>query len=166
MAEFMLKGNTFNTIGNLPEVGADAPNCTLVGADLSEIELGGYKGKRVVLNIFPSIDTDVCAASVRRFNDEAGKLDNTAVVCVSMDLPFAHGRFCGAEGLENVVSCSDFRDGAFGRAYGVRIVDGPLQGLCARSIVVVNEEGNVIYTELCPETVEEPNYDAALASLK
>ncbi len=166
MAQFMLKGNTFNTSGNLPEIGSDAPNCTLVGADLSEIELASYKGKRVVLNIFPSIDTDVCAASVRRFNDEAGKLENTAVVCVSMDLPFAHGRFCGAEGLENVISCSDFRDGAFGRAYGIRIVDGPLQGLCARSIVVVNEEGNVLYTELCPETVEEPNYEAALNALK
>ncbi len=166
MAEFMLKGNTFNTIGKLPAVGADAPSCILVGADLSEIDLSSYSGKRVVLNIFPSIDTAVCAASVRRFNEEAGKLENTAVVCVSGDLPFAHGRFCGAEGLENVVSCSDFRDGAFGRAYGVRIIDGPLQGLCARSIVVVNEEGNVVYTELCPETVEEPNYDAALAALK
>lgn len=166
MAEFKLKGNTFHTVGDLPAVGNDAPDCTLVAADLSEVVLGSYKGQRVVLNIFPSIDTDVCAASVRRFNAEAGKLENTSVVCVSMDLPFAHGRFCGAEGLDDVVSCSDFRDGAFGRAYGIRIADGPLQGLCARSVVVVNEEGNVIYTELCPETVEEPNYEAALAALK
>jgi thiol peroxidase len=166
MAEFKLKGNTFHTCGNLPAVGADAPDCTLVGKDLGEIKLGSYKGKRVVLNIFPSLDTAVCAASVRRFNAEAANLENTVVVCVSGDLPFAHGRFCTTEGLENVVSASDFREGAFGKAYGVRIVDGPLQGLCARSVVVVNEGGDVIYTELCPETVEEPNYDAALAVLK
>jgi thiol peroxidase len=166
MAEFKLKGNTFHTCGELPAVGADAPDCTLVGKDLSEIQLGSYKGKRVVLNIFPSLDTAVCAASVRRFNAEAANLENTVVVCVSGDLPFAHGRFCTTEGLENVVSASDFREGAFGKAYGVRIVDGPLQGLCARSVVVVNEGGDVIYTELCPETVEEPNYDAALAVLK
>lgn len=166
MAEFKLKGNVFHTIGDLPAVGADAPDCTLVGADLSEIKLGDYAGKRVVLNIFPSLDTAVCAASVRRFNQAASSLDNTVVVCVSMDLPFAHGRFCTTEGLEDVVSASDFREGAFGRAYGVRIVDGPLQGLTARSVVVVNAEGNVVYTELCPETVEEPNYEAALAALK
>lgn len=163
MAEFKLKGNTFHTVGNLPAVGADAPDCTLVGKDLSEIKLGSYKGKRVVLNIFPSLDTAVCAASVRRFNAEASKLENTVVVCVSGDLPFAHGRFCTTEGLENVVSASDFREGAFGKAYGVRIVDGPLQGLCARSVVVVNEDGDVIYNQLCPETVEEPDYEAALA---
>jgi thiol peroxidase len=119
-----------------------------------------------VLNIFPSLDTDVCAASVRRFNQEAGDLQNTKVVCVSMDLPFAHGRFCTTEGLENVVTASDFRDAAFARAYGVHITDGPLQGLCARSVVVVNEDGDVVYTELCPETVEEPDYEAALAVLK
>ncbi|MBU0552785.1 thiol peroxidase [Myxococcota bacterium] len=166
MAEFKLKGNIFHTHADLPAVGADAPDCTLVGADLSEIKLGGYKGQRVVLNIFPSLDTPVCAASVRRFNQAASSLDNTIVVCVSMDLPFAHGRFCTTEGLNDVVSASDFREGAFGRAYGVRIIDGPLQGLCARSVVVVNEEGRVVYTELCPETVEEPNYEAALAALK
>ena len=166
MAEFKLKGNSFNTVGNLPAVGSDAPDCTLVGADLGEIKLGDYKGKRVVLNIFPSLDTAVCAASVRRFNTDASDLDNTVVVCVSGDLPFAHSRFCTTEGLENVVSASDFREGAFGQAYGVRIVDGPLKGLCARSVVVVNEKGDVVYTELCPETVEEPNYEAALAVLK
>jgi len=165
MAEFKLKGNPFNTIGDLPSVGADAPDCTLVGADLSPVHLGGFKGQRVVLNIFPSIDTDVCAASVRRFNEEAAKLDNTKVVCVSMDLPFAAGRFCSAEGIDNVITASDFRDGAFGRAYGVRIADGPLAGLTARSVVVVGEDGNVLHAELCPETVEEPDYAAALAVL-
>jgi thiol peroxidase len=170
MAEFKLKGNTFHTTGNLPAVGADSPDCTLVGKDLSDVVLGSYKGKRVVLNIFPSLDTEVCAASVRRFNTEASGLDNTVVVCISMDLPFAHGRFCTTEGLDNVVTASAFRTdprgGAFGDAYGVKIADGPLAGLLARSVVVVNEEGNVVYTELCEETVEEPNYDAALAALK
>ncbi len=165
MAEFTLKGTTFHTVGQLPAVGADAPDCTLVGKDLSEIKLGDYKGQRVVLNIFPSLDTAVCAASVRRFNTEASALANTVVVCVSMDLPFAHGRFCTTEGLENVVTASDFRAGAFGQAYGVRITDGPLQGLCARSVVVVDENGDVVYTELCPETIEEPDYEAALAAL-
>ncbi|MBD3219766.1 thiol peroxidase [bacterium] len=166
MAEFKLKGNPFHTVGDLPAAGADAPDCTLVGKDLDEVVLGGFKGKRVVLNIFPSIDTDVCAASVRRFNEEAAKLDDTAVICVSMDLPFAAGRFCGAEGIENVVTASDFRDGAFGRAYGVRIADGPLQGLLARAVVVVDENGDVVHSQLCPETVEEPDYDAALSALK
>lgn len=165
MAEFKLKGNTFNTSGDLPAVGSDAPDCTLVGADLSEIKLGDYKGQKVVLNIFPSLDTAVCAASVRRFNEEASKLDNTVVVCVSQDLPFAMGRFCTTEGLENVVTGSDFRSRDFAGKYGVLITDGPLQGLCARSIVVVNEEGDVVHTELCPETVEEPDYAAALAAL-
>ncbi|MEZ4389044.1 MAG: thiol peroxidase [Candidatus Krumholzibacteriia bacterium] len=166
MAEFKLKGNTFHTSGDLPQVGADAPDCTLVGADLAPVHLGGFKGQRVVLNIFPSLDTAVCAASVRRFNEEAAGLVNTKVVCVSMDLPFAAGRFCTAEGIANVVTASDFRDGAFGRAYGVRITDGPLAGLCARSVVVVGEDGNVLHAQLCPETTEEPDYAAALAVLK
>lgn len=166
MATFKLKGNTFNTSGNLPAVGTDAPDCTLVGKDLSDVVLGSYKGQRVVLNIFPSLDTAVCAASVRHFNSAASGLDNTVVVCVSMDLPFAHGRFCTTEGLDNVVTASDFRGGAFGQAYGVTIADGPLAGLLARSVVVVNQDGDVVYTELCPETVEEPNYEAALAALK
>ena len=166
MAEFKLKGNTFNTVGNLPAVGADAPSVTLVKADLSELELATFKGQRVVLNCFPSLDTAVCAASVRYFNAQAAGLENTTVVCVSMDLPFALGRFCGAEGLDQVVTASDFRGGEFGRAYGNLIAEGPLAGLIARSVVVVNEKGDVIYTELCPETTEEPNYDAALAALK
>ncbi len=170
MAEFKLKGNPFNTVGQLPAEGADAPDCTLVGADLSDVALGSYKGKRVVLNIFPSLDTDVCAASVRRFNSEASSLDNTVVVCVSKDLPFAHKRFCTTEGLDNVVTASDFRTnqsgGTFGEAYGVLIADGPLAGLLARSVVVVNEEGDVIFSQLNAETVEEPDYEAALAVLK
>lgn len=166
MAEFKLKGNIFNTEGDLPSVGADAISVALVKNDLSDLELATLKGQRVVLNVFPSIDTDVCAASVRYFNAQAGSLDNTTVVCVSMDLPFAQARFCGAEGLDKVITASDFRYGAFGRAYGNRIADGPLAGLLARSVIVVNEDGDVIYTELCRETTEEPNYDAALAVLK
>jgi thiol peroxidase len=166
MAMFKLKGNPFNTVGDLPEVGADAPDCTLVGADLSPVVLGGYKGQRVVLNIFPSLDTEVCAASVRRFNEAAANLANTKVVCVSMDLPFAAGRFCSAEGIENVVTASDFRDGAFGKAYGVRIADGPLAGLLARAVVVVGKDGKVLHSQLNPETTEEPDYAAALAVLR
>ena len=166
MAEFKLKGNPFNTTGDLPAVGATAAAFTLTRTDLSEIALSDLAGKRVVLNIFVSIDTDVCATSVRRFNAEASKLDNTVVLCVSNDLPFAHGRFCGAEGLEDVVSVSDFRTGDFGRDYGVRIADGPLAGLLARSVVVIDDQGKVIHTELVGETTTEPDYDAAIAALK
>jgi len=166
MAEFKLKGNSFNTTGDLPAVGADAPAVTLVKNDLSELELATLKGQRVILNCFPSLDTDVCATSVRYFNAQAASLENTTVVCVSMDLPFAQARFCGAEGLDKVITASDFRGGNFGRAYGNLIADGPLAGLLARSVIVVDENGDVIYTELCPETTEEPNYDAALAILK
>ncbi|HRX49889.1 thiol peroxidase [bacterium] len=165
MAEFKLKGNTFHTNGTLPAVGSQAPAFTLTGKDLSEVKLSDFAGKRVVLNIFPSLDTAVCAASVRRFNEEAAKLDNTAVVCASMDLPFAHGRFCTAEGIDGVVSASDFRSGEFGRTYGVRIEDGPLAGLTARSVVVVDENGKVLHSELNAETVEEPDYAAALKAL-
>ncbi len=165
MAKFELKGNPFNTVGDLPAVGSSAPDFELTNTDLSPLSLSGLKGKRVVLNIFPSLDTDVCAASVRRFNEEAGKLDNTKVVSASMDLPFAHARFCVVEGLENVVSGSDFRTGDFGKAYGVRIADGPLAGLLARSVVVLDADGKVIYTELVPETTQEPDYEAALKAL-
>jgi thiol peroxidase len=166
MAEFMLKGNDFNTVGELPAVGADAPSVTLVKGDLSEVDLASFKGRRVVLNCFPSIDTGVCAASVRRFNEEAAGLENTDVVCVSMDLPFAQARFCGAEGLDRVITASDFRGGAFGRAYGNLIADGPLAGLLARSVIVVDENGDVIHAQLCPETTEEPDYEAVLAALR
>ena len=165
MAEFKLQGNTFNTVGDLPEVGAAAPDFSLTRTDLTEITLGDLKGQRIVLNVFPSLDTDVCAASVRRFNEVAQGMEDTYVLCASMDLPFAHKRFCGAEGLEAVVSVSDFRTGAFGEAYGVKIVDGPLAGLLARSVLIIDESGKVIYTELVPETAQEPDYDAALAHL-
>ncbi|MBC8422515.1 thiol peroxidase [bacterium] len=166
MAEFKLKGNAFNTVGELPAEGTTAPGFTLTGTDLGEVTLEGLSGKRVVLNIFPSLDTDVCAASVRFFNAEAGSLDDTVVLCASMDLPFAQKRFCGAEGLDDVIPVSDFRTGAFGRDYGVRIADGPLAGLLARSVVVIDGGGKVIHTQLCPETAEEPDYEAALAILR
>ena len=165
MSEFKLKGNVFNTVGELPAVGATAPGFELTGSDLGGVALEAYKGKRVVLNVFPSLDTEVCAMSVRRFNAEASGLDDTVVICVSMDLPFAHSRFCAAEGLDAVVSASDFRTGAFGRDYGMRIADGPLAGLLARSVVVIDADGQVIHSQLCPETTEEPDYEAVLAAL-
>jgi thiol peroxidase len=166
MAQFKLKGNPFHTTGELPAVGSPAPAFQATGADLAPVALADHAGKRVVVNIFPSIDTDVCAASVRRFNAEASGLDGTVVLCISMDLPFALKRFCGAEGLNDVVTASDFRDGQFGRAYGVRIADGPLAGLLARSVVVVGADGKVLHSQLAPETVEEPDYEAALAVLR
>ncbi|MBK7215105.1 MAG: thiol peroxidase [Bacteroidales bacterium] len=165
MATVTLKGNQINTIGELPAVGSVAPDFTLVRNNLSDVTLSEFKGKRVVLNIFPSLDTAVCAASVRRFNVEAAKLANTAVVCVSKDLPFAHTRFCTTEGIENVVPASEFRGNNFGKAYGVMLTDGPLQGLMARAVVVLNEEGKVIYNELVPEITQEPDYEAAIASI-
>ncbi|MBI4720394.1 MAG: thiol peroxidase [Chitinivibrionia bacterium] len=166
MAEFRSRGNPFHTIGNLPAVGAPAPAFKLTKTDLSEISLADLRGRRVILNVFLSVDTDTCAASVRRFNEEASKLDNTAVLCVSMDLPFAHRRFCGANGIENVQSVSDFRTGAFGRAYGLRIADGPAVGLLARSVTVIDEAGTIVYTELVPESTLEPDYAKALAAAR
>ncbi len=165
MAKITLKGNEINTSGELPAVGSQAPDFTLTKTDLSDISLNDLKGKRVILNIFPSIDTDVCAASVRHFNADANALENTAILCVSQDLPFAHARFCGAEGLENVDSVSELRNNSFGDNYGVKIVDGPLAGLLSRAIVVLDENGKVIYNEQVPEIVQEPNYEAALNSL-
>ncbi len=165
MATVTLKGNPINTIGTLPAIGTEAPNFTMTKEDLSSGSLSDYKGKKVVLNIFPSIDTGTCAQSVRQFNQEAAELDNTAVVCISKDLPFAQGRFCGAEGIDNVVMMSDFKDGNFGKAYGVEFADGPLETLLSRSVVVVDEKGKVLYTEQVSETVEEPNYKAALEAL-
>ncbi|WP_153558623.1 thiol peroxidase [Roseimaritima sediminicola] len=166
MAEVKLKGNPCQTCGELPSGGSDAPPIKLTKTDLSETTGADYSGKRVVLNIFPSIDTPTCATSVQRFNKEASQLDNTVVLCVSRDLPFAQKRFCGAEGLEDVVPASDFRSGDFGRAYGVQIEDGPLAGLLARAVVVLDENGKVIHSELVEEIANEPNYDAALAALK
>ncbi len=166
MAQVTLNGAPFQTTGNLPATGDQAPGFSLVKTDLSNIDLEGLAGQFVVLNIFPSLDTEVCATSVRRFNAEASSMENAMVLCVSMDLPFAQKRFCGAEGLDDVVPASDFRTGDFGRNYGVRIVDGPLEGLLARSVVVINPQGKVIYTQLVPETVQEPDYEAALAAIK
>jgi len=165
MAKITFKGTPIQTAGELPAKGSVAPEFTLVKQDLSETGLADYKGKRLVLNIFPSIDTGVCAMSVRKFNEKAAALKNTAVLCVSMDLPFAQSRFCGAEGIKNVVSVSAFRS-AFGEHYGVTIADGPLAGLLSRAVVVINESGKVVYTEQVPEIALEPNYDAALATLK
>ena len=165
MAQITLKGNPIHTNGELPAVGTAAPSFTLTRKDLSEISLGDFKGQRIVLNIFPSIDTPTCATSVRTFNARASQAANTVVLCVSPDLPFAAGRFCAAEGLDKVVPASAFRNLEFGQAYGVTVIDGPLRGLLARSVVVINEAGKVVYTQLVAETASEPNYDAALAVL-
>ncbi len=165
MATVTLKGNEIHTLGNLPAIGGSAPDFKLTMTDLSSSSLSEYEGRRLVLNIFPSIDTGTCAASVRQFNKEAAELENTVVLCISKDLPFAQTRFCGAEGIENVVMLSDYKDGGFGKAYQVELTDGPLQGLLSRSVVVVNENGKVVYTEQVAETVEEPNYKAALEAL-
>ena len=166
MARITLKGNPINTSGNLPSVGSKAPDFKLTKGDLSDTTLKDYAGKKVILNIFPSIDTGVCAASTRKFNAEAAKLNNAVVLCVSADLPFALNRFCGAEGIKNVVTASDLRNKNFGEAWGVRITDGPLAGLLARSVVVLDEKGTVKYTEQVPEIAQEPNYDAALKALQ
>ncbi len=166
MAQVTLKGNPVQTIGNLPAVGEAAPGFTLVDKELQEITLTTYAGQKVVLNIFPSVDTPTCAMSVRRFNADIEKTGNAVAVCASMDLPFAHARFCGAEGLDKVVSASAFRNAEFGRDYGVTITDGPLKGLFARAVVVVDENGRVAYTQLVPEIAEEPDYEAALKALK
>jgi len=166
MAKVTLKGNEVNVSGELPSVGAAAPNFQLTKTDLSNVSLEDYKGKNLILNIFPSVDTSTCATSVRKFNESASKLDNTAVLCISKDLPFAHARFCGAEGIKNVDSLSSVRKGQdFEANYGVLIQDGPLSGLMARAIVVIDGDGKVKHTELVSEIVDEPNYDQALAAL-
>ncbi|MDE0772095.1 MAG: thiol peroxidase [Salibacteraceae bacterium] len=165
MATITLKGNEIHTIGSLPSVGDSAKDFQLTGVDLSTKTLTDFTGHNLILNIFPSIDTGTCAMSVRNFNKEAASLENTKVLCISRDLPFAQNRFCGAEGIENVVMLSDFKSGQFGKDYGLEITDGPLSGLSSRSIVIVNSEGKVTYTEQVTETVDEPNYEAALASL-
>jgi len=165
MARFKLKGTEFNTVGNLPAKGSAAPDAVLVNKDLSEMSISAHKGKTVILNIFPSVDTSTCAMSVRTFNREASALANTVVLCVSQDLPFAHARFCGAEGIDKVESLSGFRSD-FADKYGVRIADGPLKGLYARSIVVIDADGKVVYTQLVPETVDEPDYAGAIAAAK
>lgn len=166
MATVTLKGNPFKTSGELPALQSATPDFRLVKNDLSEITLKDFAGKRVVLNIFPSLDTPTCATSVRTFNKKASDVPNTVVLCVSADLPFAATRFCTTEGLNNVVPASTFRSPEFGQAYGLTLTEGPLKGLLARSVVVVDEKGQVTHTELVGEIANEPNYDAALAALK
>ena len=165
MASITLGGNPINTNGSLPQVGSKAADFQLVKNDLSIATLADFAGSKVVLNIFPSIDTGTCAASVRKFNEKASALANTKVLCISRDLPFAQKRFCGAEGIENVVNLSDFKDGSFGKTNGLEIADGVLAGLHSRCIIVVDASGSVIYTEQVSEIANEPNYEAALAAL-
>ena len=164
MADITFRGTPVTTSGELPAVGAAAPDFTLVGADLSDVTAQGLSGSRVVLNIFPSVDTGVCAASVREFNERAASLEDTTVVCVSKDLPFAQARFCGAEGIENVTMGSAFRS-TFGEDYGLVQNDGPLAGLLSRAVVVLDADGTVLHTEQVPEIGQEPDYDAAVAAL-
>ena len=165
MARITLGGTDTSTSGELPTIGSTAKDFQLAAVDLSTKTLSDFKGKNLILNIFPSVDTGVCATSIRTFNKTAASLDNTSVLCISRDLPFAQGRFCGAEGIENVVMLSDFNTGKFGRDYGLDILDGAFAGLHSRCIVIISPEGSVIYTEQVSEIGAEPNYDAALASL-
>lgn len=162
MAQITLGGKPVNTVGELPAIGAPAPDFTLTGADLGAVSSAQFRGKPLLLNIFPSVDTPTCATSVRTFNERAAA-SGLAVVCVSKDLPFAQKRFCGAEGIENVTTASAFRD-SFGTDYGIAIADGPMAGLLGRAVVVIGADGTVVYSELVPEVANEPNYDAALAA--
>lgn len=165
MANITLKGNKIHTIGNLPEIGSELKNFSLVNEKLEEKTFQDYKGKKLVLNIFPSIDTGVCAASARKFNEKASEIDNAIIINISKDLPFALGRFCAAEGLNNVENLSDFR-GTFGEDFGVTITDSPMKGLHSRAVIVADENRKIIYTEQVPEITIEPNYEAALNALK
>jgi thioredoxin-dependent peroxiredoxin len=165
MATITLKGNAIHTSGELPKIGSKLTDFNLVKTDLSIATLSDFAGSKLVLNIFPSVDTGTCAASVRKFNESASTLENTKVLCISRDLPFAQNRFCGAEGLDNVVNLSDFKDGSFGKSNGLDIIDGPLAGLDSRVIIVLDAEGTVVYTEQVAEIVDEPNYEAALSAL-
>jgi thiol peroxidase len=166
MATVTFKGTPVKTSGELPRVGSKAPDFVLTGADLSDVKLSDYAGRPVVLNIFPSIDTPVCAVSVRRFNKEAAACGDAVVLCISVDLPFAQGRFCAAEGIENVKTASAFRSHTFGGDYGVMLTDSVLAGLLARAVLVVGRDGRVTHSELVPEIAQEPDYAAALAALK
>lgn len=165
MANVTLLGNPIHTIGDLPKVGTKAPDFKLAKTNLSNVTLQEYKGSKVILNIFHSVDTGTCAKSVRAFNQKVSGLENTKVLCISKDLPFAQERFCGAEGIENVEMLSDFRDGQFGKDYNLEFANGPVKGLLSRSIIILNEEGIIQYTEQVAEVTEEPNYAAALASI-
>lgn len=166
MAQITLKGNPINTIGSLPQIGTEAPDFLLVKNDLSNASLDNYKGRKLILNIFPSIDTGTCASSVRTFNKKATQLDNTTVLCISKDLPFAMARFCSAEKIDNVITLSDFRDDSFGKNYNLTFTDGPLQGLLSRAIIILDETRKIIYTEQVQETITEPNYEAAIRVLE
>jgi thioredoxin-dependent peroxiredoxin len=165
MAKITLKGNPINTSGTLPKIGSKAPDFVLTKTDLTDLTLKELIGKFIVLNIFPSLDTSTCANSVRHFNEAASKIKNTIILCISEDLPFAQKRFCGAENLVNVCPVSAFRNPEFGEDYGVTITDGPIKGLLSRCVVVLDEQGTVIYTQQVPEITEEPNYTAALQAL-
>ncbi len=166
MAKITLKGSAINTSGELPKTGSTAPDFKLTTADLADVSLAAYKGKKKLLNIVPSLDTGVCATSTKKFNEHATKYPNSVILVISADLPFAMGRFCAAESIKNVVSLSMMRDRHFAKDYGVLITDGPLTGITARAVVVMDENNKVIYTELVPEITQEPNYDKALAALK
>ncbi len=165
MATITLGGNPIQTSGELPKVGTKAPDFALVKNDLSTVTLADFAGSRLVLNIFPSIDTGTCATSVRKFNEKASQLQNTKVLCISRDLPFAQKRFCGAEGIENAMSLSDFKTGRFGKDYGLEMIDGALNGLHSRVVIILNESGIVLYAEQVAEIADEPNYENALAVL-
>ncbi len=165
MSQVTLGGNAVQTNGNLPEIGSQAKNFTLINTDLGEVSLSDFAGTQLVLNIFPSVDTGTCAASVRSFNEKAAALENTKVLCISRDLPFAQKRFCGAEGLDNVVNLSDFQSGTFGKDYGLELADSAFKGLHSRVVIVIDANGKVKYTEQVAEIANEPNYDAALAAL-
>ena len=166
MATTRFKGNPVQTCGSFPAVGTKAPEAALTGGDLADVKISGFAGSNIVLNIFPSVDTSVCATSVRRFNEAAASLSSAKVLCISRDLPFAQKRFCGAEGIANVTMLSEMRGDSFGQAYGVRLVDGPLAGLFARAVVVIDGNGKVVHSQLVGEITEEPDYEAALSCLK
>jgi thioredoxin-dependent peroxiredoxin len=165
MAQITLKGNPVHTTGNLPGVGSVAPDFRLTKSDLSDVSLSDFSGKRIILNVFPSIETSVCSASVRNFNVKASQLENTIVLCISKDLPFAHKRFCEAEGIENVVTLSQYKDANFSDSYNVEMVDGPFAGLMSRVVIVLDADAQVIYVEQVPEIGQEPNYEAAIKAL-
>ena len=165
MTQITLQGTPVQTVGRLPETGSKAPSFSLTATDLRPVSLDDYQCRTIVLNIFPSIDTQVCAASVRRFNAEASRLENTVVLCISADLPFAHQRFCEAEGLDRVIPLSVFRSPEFGRDYGLTLADGPFAGLLSRAVIVINPDGVVCYTQQVAELTEEPDYEAALKAI-
>lgn len=166
MATVTFQNNPMHTAGNLPKVGTIAPKFELVKGDLSTLTNDDLKGKRILLNIFPSLDTSVCATSVRKFNQKAAQMANTAVVAVSKDLPFAQSRFCTTEGIENVIAASAFRSTEFGKEYGVELIDGPLAGLLCRAVIIIDESGKILYEQLVPEITHEPDYEAAIEALK